>query len=548
MAETLRKVTIGVDFGTLSARAAVADTRTGAILGSAEYAYPHGVITGALPSGTALPDSYALAEPGDYEEALYETIREAIRMSDVLPEEVSGIGIDATSSTFLPLDRTGRPLSLDPVFAGDPHAWMKLWKHHGGQEQASWITDIARLRGEKTVRRAGGTVNAEWTLPKLLEIYENAPQVYAAADAFVEIADYLTALLTGEMTRNTCAAGYKLLYTEEEGLPGEAFLEAVSPGFGSVLGKLKGRLVRPGECAGRLTGEASEKLGLLPGTPVSAAHVDAHVSLVSAGITEPDHAILILGTSGCMMFCSEIEKEVPGIFGCVYGAMLPGYWGYEAGQSAVGDMFSWFTENAVPASCTEEARKEGLSVQALLTRKAAELRPGENGLLALDWWNGNRSCLADADLSGLILGLTLRTKPEEIYRALLESCAFGLRAIFEEFEKAGVPIRKVTATGGIVRKNPLMMQIYADVLQREITTAATDQGSALGAAIYASVAGCGVSIPEAARAMGGRGPEIYTPDPENAARYNDLYAEYLKLLNYFGKGGSDVMKRLRKRP
>ena len=553
MTEARHRYSIGVDFGTLSARAVVADTATGEVLGSAEMRYPHGVITETLPDGTKIPDSFALAVPGDYEQALYGTVREAVRLSCIAPEDVAGICLDATSSTFVPLDHAGRPLSEAPRFSEEPHAFMKLWKHHGAQDAAFRITKMARERGEKFLRRAGGTVNAEWMLPKLLEIYEKAPEVYAAAGSFSEIADWLTGLLTGEETRNTCAAGYKLLYSDEEGFPSEAFLEALSPGFGKLPEKLKGRLVRPGECAGTLTVKAAEKLGLLPGTPVSGAHVDAHVSLVAAGISEPDHALLILGTSCCMVFCSEHEKEVPGISGCVYESMLPKLWGYEAGQSAVGDTFSWFVENAVPGTFTEEARKEGISVQELLTRKAACLKPGESGLLALDWWNGNRSCLADAELSGMILGLTLGTKPEEIYRALLESCAFGMRAILEEFENAGVPVRKITAAGGIVRKNPLMMQIYADVLRREIGTAATDQGSALGAAIYASVLDAGErqdkqkTILEAARKMGGRGPEIYRPDPESAAVYDGLYDEYRTLLTYFGKGGNDVMKRLLRR-
>jgi L-ribulokinase len=547
MAEIRRKVTIGVDFGTLSARAVVADTLTGEVLGSAEYLYPHGVMTDTLPDGTPLPEGFALADPGDYEAALFETVPEAVRISGVLPEEVAGIGLDATSSTSLPLDRTGRPLSRDPAFASEPHAFMMLWKHHGAVEQAERMTRTAKERGEHFLRYYGGTVNAEWMLPKLLEIYENAPRVFEAADNFLEAGDYLTSLLTGETTRNHCTASHKLLYTEEDGFPGEAFLEALSPGFGKLLRKLRGRMVRMGDRAGLLTPEAAEKLGLRSGTPVAAAGLDAHVCLVSAEITGPDHALLIAGTSCCLILCTERQREIPGMSGCVYGSVLPGLWDYEAGQSAVGDLFSWFTENAVPASYESEARGKGLSVQALLTEKAARLRPGESGLIALDWWNGNRSCLADPGLSGLILGLTLQTKPEEIYRALLEACAFGMRAIIEEFEKAGVPVREITASGGISAKNSLLMQIYADVLRRKIRIAAAGQGSALGSAIYAAVAGTGVTIPEAARAMGGCGPETYTPDPENAARYDALYAEYRKLLEYFGKGGNDVMKHLRKR-
>ncbi len=543
------KYVIGLDYGTLSARAVLVSVGRGEVAAESIYPYPHGILNTISGGDEELPVDFALQEIDDYVEAMYETIRTVVKQSGCRAEDVIGIGIDATSSTFLPLTKSGTPLCKTEQFRTNPHAWLKLWKHHGAQEEADRMTELAAGRQEKFLMRCGGKVNAEWMLPKLTEIVLKAPDVYEAADNFMEVSDYLVFLLTGEMTRCMCHAGYKLLWNEEDAYPSEEFLRALHPNLSSLKSKLKGREVQVGECAGRLTEEAAGRLGLREGTAVAASMIDAHVAVPSLGIGGPDKALMILGTSCCMLLCSEKLSYIKGISGCVKNAVLPGLYAYEAGQSAVGDLFDWFVKNCVPGSYEKEAADKNISIHMLLSEKASCLAPGESGLVALDWWNGNRSCLADARLSGMVLGLTLRTKPEEIYRALLEAAAFGMRAIFEEFEKGGITARELYACGGIVSKNPFMMQIYADVLGKTIFTGSTEQGSAFGAAVYAAVAagaergGYG-SVYRAARAMGKTGDKRYTPIPQNMEIYHRIYREYKLLHDYFGAGGNEVMHRM----
>ncbi|MCI9333261.1 MAG: ribulokinase [Lachnospiraceae bacterium] len=543
------KYVIGLDYGTLSARAVLVSVDSGEVAAESIYPYPHGILNTISGGEEELPVDFALQEIDDYVEAMYETIRTVVKQSGCRAEDVIGIGIDATSSTFLPLTKSGTPLCKTEQFRTNPHAWLKLWKHHGAQEEADRMTELAAGRQEKFLMRCGGKVNAEWMLPKLTEIVLKAPDVYEAADNFMEVSDYLVFLLTGEMTRCMCHAGYKLLWNEEDAYPSEEFLRALHPNLSSLKSKLKGREVQVGECAGRLTEEAAGRLGLREGTAVASSMIDAHVAVPSLGIDGPDKALMILGTSCCMLLCSEKLSYIKGISGCVKNAVLPGLYAYEAGQSAVGDLFDWFVKNCVPGSYEREAADKNISIHMLLSEKASRLAPGESGLVALDWWNGNRSCLADARLSGMVLGLTLRTKPEEIYRALLEAAAFGMRAIFEEFEKGGITARELYACGGIVSKNPFMMQIYADVLGKTIFTGSTEQGSAFGAAVYAAVAagaergGYG-SVYRAARAMGKTGDKRYTPIPQNMEIYHRIYREYKLLHDYFGAGGNEVMHRM----
>lgn len=547
------KYVIGLDYGTLSARAVLVSVNGGDVLAESIYSYPHGIFN-LLPGRESDPsreNDLALQEIDDYVEAMYHTIRSVVEKSGCQAEDVIGIGIDATSSTFLPLLEDGTPLCKTQRFRTDPHAQLKLWKHHGAQEAADRITALARERGESFLTRCGGKVNAEWMLPKLLEIAGKAPDLYEAADIFMEVSDYLVYLLTGEMTRCMCHAGYKLLWNEEDGYPAEDFLGMLHPLLACLREKLKGREVQVGECAGRLTKEAAGRLGLKEGTAVAASMIDAHVAVPSAGIDGPDKALMILGTSCCMLLCSEKLSYIRGISGCVRNAVLPGLYAYEAGQSAVGDLFDWFVRNCVPGSYEREAEERGISIHTLLSEKAARLAPGDSGLIALDWWNGNRSCLADANLSGMLLGLTLRTRPEEIYRALLEATAFGMRAIFEEFEAGGITAKELYACGGIVGKNPFMMQIYADILGKTIFTCSADQGSAFGASVYAAAAagvreGGYASIEEAVRAMGKTGNVKYEPISGNVEAYHELYGEYKSLHDYFGSGGNEVMHRMRR--
>lgn len=542
------KYTIGLDYGTLSGRAVLVNVRNGETVAQSVKDYTHGVMERELPDGTALPPGWALADPEDYLEVLFETIPDLLRQSGVRPEDIVGIGLDVTASTFLPVDSEGTPLCKKGDLSSRPHAWMKLWKHHGAQSQAERMTELARRRGEPFLNWCGGVINAEWMLPKLAQMAEEDPKLYRLADCFMETGDWLVERLTGARTRSRCIAGYKLQYRKEAGYPSRDYLREASPLLEHVAEeKLGGRFVSLGEAVGGVTEEMAARLGLTAGIPVAAAAIDAHSAVPSVGICRPGELLMVLGTSCCAMLCSEKEAFIPGIFGMVKDGILPGYVGYEAGQSSVGDTFDWFVKNCVPEGYARQAREEGIDLHQLLTRKAMKLSPGENGLVALDWWNGNRSCLADAGLKGMMVGMTLATKPEDIYRALIESTAYGMRTIMETFEEAGVSVNKVYACGGIARKNEMMMQIYADVLDKEIGIGSAAQGSALGAAMFGAVAG-GIypSVLEAAAAMGHAEPKTYRPVSENAAVYRKLYREYKELHDYFGRGGNDVMKRIGK--
>jgi len=540
---------IGVDFGTLSGRAVLVRVADGVSVEEEAMDYPHAVIEDKLPDGTVLPPGFALADIRDYEEVLEHDIKTVMERSGIPKEAVIGIGLDVTASTFVPVDESGTPLYLLPGFGSEPHAWMKMWKHHGAGKQADRITALMIERKEPFVIRSGGKVNAEWMMPKLLEICEEAPGVYARTANFEEACDYLVRHLTGECTRSLGPLCYKMLKDPEGKTPDRAFFGALDEAFADVEDKLRGTRVALGAVAGYVTEEVADRLGLPAGIPVAAGNIDAHVAYPALGITEKNRMVLIAGTSCCAVLAAEKESMVPGIFGMVKNGVMPGLIGYEAGQSCVGDMFQWFTDNCVPARYEREAAERGISVQQLLTEKAAGKAPGETGLIALDWWNGNRSCLSDTDLTGMVLGMNLHTKAEDIYRALLESVVYGIREIIETFRGHGVPVDGVYICGGISKKNDLLMQIYADVLNTEIRVGESSQCSALGSAIHAAAA-AGVDrggysdMWEASAHMGRTQEKFFSPIPDNVTAYEKLYQEYHTLHDYFGKGGNDVMKRL----
>lgn len=548
----MKKYVIGLDYGTLSGRAVLVDVSDGTVIAQHTKQYTHGVMDKFLPDGTALPVGWALQHPQDYLDVLEEIVPAVMRKSGVSSEAVIGIGIDFTASTVVPVDETGVPLCLKAEFASQPHAWVKLWKHHGAGSQAERMTETAKRRGEEFLALYGGKVNAEWGMPKYLELLEGAPEIYRHTDCIMECGDWIVRILTGEHTRSESVAGYKALWRKGEGAVSSEYLKAVNPQFEYfVKEKFGGRVVPLGTLAGRIKKEMADRLGVAAGTAVAAANIDAHAAVPSLGICSPEKAMLVLGTSACLITCSEKKAAIPGICGVVEDGVLPGLYGYEAGQSSVGDLFDWFVRNCVPERYEREAEERGLKVHQLLTEKASRLRPGESGLIALDWWNGNRSCLSDSDLSGLILGMTLATKPEEIYRALIESAAFGMRMIIDNFEQSGITIREVFVSGGIAGKNPMLMQIYADVLNRELHIGTSDQGAAVGAAIWSAVcagsaAGGYDTVAEAAVKMGHVNRDSYKPIPENVEIYEKLFAEFRILHDYFGKGANDVMKRLRK--
>ncbi|MDR1600032.1 MAG: ribulokinase [Oscillospiraceae bacterium] len=544
------KYSIGVDFGTLSGRALVADVGTGEEMGSAMLEYRHGVIDERLPTGRKLGMDWALQYPMDYIEVLKETIPEALRKSGVSADDVIGLGIDFTACTLMPVKADGAPLCYLPEWKDNPHAYIKLWKHHAAQDQANRINALAEKRGEKWLPRYGGKISSEWALPKILQTLEEAPEVYDAADYFIEAGDWVVWTLTGRQSRSAGLAGYKAIYHKRDGYPSKDYLKELHPRLENLIEDKMGCPVSPlGVKAGELTGDAG-LIGLKPGTAVAIANVDAHVTAPAAKAA-PGAMLAIMGTSTCHLVVGNEEKTVPGMCGVVEDGVYPGYFGFEAGQSCVGDHFAWFIENCMPAGYALEASSRGISPHELLTEKAGKLKAGESGLVALDWWNGNRSVLVDVDLTGLMVGMTLATKPEEIYRALIEATAYGTRVIVENFRESGVPVDSFIASGGIAAKNPTLMRIYADVLRMPIRIAGSAQGPALGSAIFGAVAAGSArggydSVFDASDRMGRLLDRTYDPIPANADTYDKLYAEYKALHDWFGRGGSGAMKRLKK--
>ena len=479
------------------------------------------------------------------------TVPDALAKSGITPDDIVGVGIDFTACTLISVDKDGTPLCFKDEFKSNPHAYIKLWKHHAAQGQANRLNETAQNRGEDFLKRYGGKISSEWMIPKIMQTLEEDKEVFDAADRFMESADWLVMWLTGSEMRNSCTAGYKATWHKRKGYPSKDFFKALAPDLENIVEeKLSPDIYPLGTKAGGLTAEAAELTGLKEGTAVAVANVDAHVSVPAAGITGAGQMLMIMGTSTCHMVLGEEEKIVSGMCGVVEDGIMPGYLGYEAGQSCVGDHFEWFVDNCVPASYARESKEKGISIHAYLREKASVLKPGQSGLIALDWWNGNRSVLVDADLTGLMIGMTLLTKPEEIYRALIEATAYGTRMIIETFRDSGVAVDSLFAAGGIAEKDPMMMQIYADVTGMEIKIAKSDQSPALGSAMFGAVAAGSAkggydTIFEAAAEMGGVKERTYIPDAESAAVYDKLYAEYEVLHDYFGRGANDVMKRLK---
>ena len=547
----MHKYTIGVDFGTLSGRAVIVDTTTGEEVAVAVHEYSHAVMDEELPDGTPLGVDWALQHPQDYLDVFRITIPQVIKMAMVSPEQVAGVGIDFTACTVLPVKADGTPLCFLDEYRSRPNAWVKLWKHHAAQDEANRLNIIAEERGEKFLRRYGGKISSEWMIPKIWQTVNEDPEVYDAADRFIEAADWVVWQLTGSETRNTCTAGYKAIWHKHDGYPSNDFFSALHPKMERLVDEKLSRTLLPvGTKAGTITPQAARLTGLKEGTAVAVANVDAHVSIPAVGITTPGKMLAIIGTSTCHMLLGDVEKEVPGMCGVVEDGIIAGFYGYEAGQSCVGDHFQWFVENCTPAEYRDEAEEAGVDLHTLLTEKAARLTPGESGLVALDWWNGNRSVLVDVDLTGMIAGMSLVTKPEEIYRALIEATAYGTRMIIETFEENGVPVNEFYAAGGIAEKNPFVMQIYADVINREIKISGSPQAPALGSALFGALAagkdaGGFDTVQEAAAVMAKVKDYTYKPVKENVEIYDRLFAEYRVLHDYFGRGANDVMKRLK---
>lgn len=539
--------TIGIDFGTLSGRAVLVNADNGNEIATSVFDYPHAVIDAVMPDGTRLPPEWALQHPQDYLDVFTATVPAVLRESGISPDEIAGIAVDFTASSPMPVKADGTPLAFLDNQKNNPHAYVKLWKHHASQPQADQINRVAEERGEIWLKRYGGKYSSEWFFSKLLQILQESPETYNEIDRFIESADWVIWQLTGVETRNACTAGYKMLVQDGD-YPSKAYFAALHPDFENVIEEKVGyNFADLGAKAGELLPEMAEKMGLNPGTAVAVANVDAHVTAPAVKATEAGVMVMIMGTSTCHIMSDSALQDVEGICGVVDGGIVPGLFGYEAGQSAVGDIFAWYVDNAVPPEYHDAAKAAGMDMHAYLEQEAAKQAVGEHGLIALDWWNGNRSTLVDTTLSGILIGMTLATRAPDIYRALIEATAFGTREIIEAFEAQGIQVNELVAAGGLPEKNALLRQIYADVTGRSFKLSGSAQAPALGAAIHAAVAaGIYPNIQAAADNMGKLKDEVVQPIPENKAVYDKLYQEYRKLYTYFGRGENNVMKTLKR--
>jgi len=532
----MKKYTIGIDFGTLSARAVLLDLEKGNEVAVSEYKYPHAVMSDNI-NGVKLDENSAFQHPQDYIEALSYTTKDVVKQAHIKVEQVVGIGVDFTGCTMLPVDADFKPLCMQDEFKNNPMAYVKLWKHHSAQPQADYITEMAEKSNEKWLTTYGGKVSSEWLFPKILETVEKAPEVYECTEYFVEAGDWIIWFLTGNTIRNCCMAGFKGSWTPKDGYPSNDFLKNLNPKLDNIVEtKLRGEVKAVGTVAGTVTKYGAELTGLSEGTVVAVPCLDAHAGLPAGGIAKPGQMMLIIGTSGCHIMLDKKDVDVPGTCGKVEGGLFPDYSVYESGQCCIGDMFDWFVKNCVPFSYKENADRLGISVFDYLEQLAEKIPAGENKILALDWWNGNRTPYVDNNLTGAMFGFTLGTKPEEMYRALIESAAFGTKVIFDLYEKYGVEVKEVYASGGISLKNKLLMQIYSDVTGKEIKVADCKQGGAVGSAMFAAYAsGEFETVEEAVKALSKECKVVYKPNLENTEKYKKLYDKYVKLSEMFAK-------------
>ena len=543
------KYAFGLDFGTESVRCLAVNIDSGEEKAVAVSKYPCGVITNKLPgTSITLESNWALQNPGDWLIGLREVVHQILQDGKIASANVVGIGICFTSSTILPTTDDGTPLSSLPQWKSEPHAWPKLWKHHSAQPEADLINNLAQ-QGEPWLKKYGGLVSSEWLFPKTLQVFRESPECFNAAKRFVEAGDWLVWKLVGRETRSVCQAGYKALWNETDGYPSDFFLEKLGKGFSSILGKLGNEIFPVGTCAGGLTTEMASQLNLFSGTPVGTAIIDAHSAVAGAGVADQGKMVMAMGTSTCHMVLNKKEVFVEGVAGVVKDGIVPGYYGYESGQAATGDIFSWVTEYGVPENYYKESREDGLSLHELLIKKALDQKTGDHGLLALDWLNGNRSVLMNSDLNGALIGLTLKTKPEDIYRAMIEATAFGTRIIIETFEKNGVNINELYACGGLTN-NSLIMQVYSDITGRPIKVSASSQATALGAAILGAIAagpkrGGYDSYGEAIEKMTLPTIKVYKSNSEDFQIYSKIFKNYIQLHDYFGRDHSALMKNLK---
>lgn len=541
----MSKYSMGIDFGTLSARAIIVDIETKEEIAASVCEYSHGVISEKFINGKSLPADYALQHPKDYLDSLYTTISDCIKKSGIGAADIIGVGVDFTASTILPVTEDGTPLCFLDEFKNNPHAYVKLWKHHAAQKEADEINALAKKTNAKWIKKYGGTISSEWFFPKVLQILREDENLYNNTSRFIEAGDWIVWMLTGNETHSNCMAGFKAIWSEQDGYPCKDFLKALDTRLENVIGdKISDKITKLSEIAGFITKEAESLTGLKAGTPVMPALIDAHAALPALGIAQSGELLLIIGTSTCHILLGDKEGEIPGISGCVKDGIFENLYAYEAGQSCVGDSFDWFVKNCVPKSYFDEADEKNINIHQLLRNKAKELPCGSNGLIALDWWNGNRTPYANGKLTGMIVGLNIHTTPEEIYRALIESTAYGTKRIIEIYEENGIEIKSIYAAGGIAEKDELLMQIYADVTGREIRLSGTSQACAYGSAVLGAVNENGYkSFREASLKMKKIKDVTYKPNKDNTDKYNVLYQKYKHLSEFFAD--SKIMEELK---
>lgn len=540
----MKKYALGLDFGTNSCRSVIVDLADGKELASHVSNYPSGS-EGVLLD--AKDPNVARQNPEDYHQSLVESVQEAMAQArqhdtEFSPENIIGIGVDTTGSSPMPVDDTGTPLGLLPEYKDNLNAMVWLWKDHSSHAEAAQITKQAQEIRPQYLAKVGGTYSSEWFWSKILHCKHIDPRAFKAAHSFVEFCDYIPALLAGDtrpdrITRSVCAAGHKAMYNEGwGGLPDKEFLSSIDPELGKLRDRLYENAVPSDRLAGQLSQAWAEKIGLQPGIAVAVGAFDAHMGAVGAGVKEGT-LVKILGTSTCDIMVFPKQKnlaDIPGVCGIVDGSVLPDYYGIEAGQSAVGDIFLWFVNHLVPDSYGKTVDEKFKSLE----REGSKQKPGEHGLLALDWNNGNRTILVDVRLSGMLIGQTLHTQAHEIYRALIEATAFGALTIINRIEEYGVKVEEVVNCGGLAAKNPFLMQIYADITGRPMKVSRSDQTCALGAAIFGAVAagkekGGFLSVEEAQEALTGI-KETYEPDPEKHNVYKEIFRLYSQLHDAFG--------------
>lgn len=538
------KYSIGIDYGTGSGRVLIVNVNTGKIIGMSVVKYNSGTIEKTL-LDKPIPHSFALQDAADYIDVLKIGIPEAIKNAGITGSDIIGLGIDFTSSTMVVTDDSFTPLNWKEEFKRNPHAYVKLWKHHGANKEANQILETARNNKSRWLGNYGYNVSSEWMIPKILELLNKAPEIIKETTYIMEAGDWVVSRLINENVRSNCARGFKSFWNEEEGFFSD-FYERLNKELPTIIKeKFEGRLVKIGEKAGELSSEMSATLGLPKGLPIAPAIIDAHSALLGVGSKRKNQLTMVMGTSTCHLMLHEEQKQIPGISGSVKDAIIPGLFAYEAGQSAVGDLFE-YAVNQAPEKYVQEALTKDISIHALLEKKAAQKNVGESGLLALDWHNGNRSVLSDSDLSGVLIGQTLHTKIEDIYKAYMEATAFGTKMIMKSYNEWGMQVDEIFACGGLPQKNSLLMQIYADVLNMPIHVSASDYAPAVGAAILGSVAGkAHKKVEDAVESMKQPFLETFYPIKNNVDTYKTLFAIYEQMHDYFGFKKVSVMKELR---